>query len=122
MPLFNVNFHPEFKKIETEVIGVPRSIGNNEIDPDMGRYDIIKIASLKHAFKTPTIRNAARTAPYMHNGVFSTLQQVISFYNKGGGAGLGLKLENQTLPFDKLNLTEKEQEDIISFIKSLNSR
>ena len=58
----------------------------------------------------------------MHNGVFTTLEQVIDFYNKGGGTGLGLKVDNQTLPFDKLNLTKQEQYDIIAFIKSLNSR
>jgi cytochrome c peroxidase len=58
----------------------------------------------------------------MHNGVFTTLEQVMDFYNKGGGAGLGIKIENQTLPFDSLSLTRKEQDDIIAFIKSLNSK
>ena len=78
--------------------------------------------SFRHAFKTPTVRNAALTSPYMHNGVFTTLEQVMDFYNKGGGAGLGIKIENQTLPFDSLSLTRKEQDDIIAFIKSLNSK
>jgi cytochrome c peroxidase len=122
MPLFNGTFPPRFQKIEAEVIGVPKSIRENIIDQDMGRYAIVKVESLKHAFKTPTVRNAELTSPYMHNGVFNTLEQVMDFYNKGGGAGLGMKIKNQTLPFDSLSLSLKEQNDIIAFIKSLNSQ
>jgi cytochrome c peroxidase len=122
MPLFNGTFPPRFAKIEAEVIGVPKSMKEHVIDPDMGRYAVLKVESFKHAFKTSTVRNAALTAPYMHNGVFNTLEQVMDFYNKGGGAGLGLKMENQTLPFDSLSLSRKEQDDIISFIRSLNSQ
>jgi cytochrome c peroxidase len=122
MPLFNGTFPPAFQKMETEVIGVPETISSEKIDPDMGRYNIIKVESFRHAFKIPTVRNAARTAPYMHNGVFTTLNQVLDFYNKGGGAGSGIKIDNQTLPFDKLGLTEKERNDIISFILCLNSK
>jgi cytochrome c peroxidase len=134
MPLFNGTFPPRYIKTEAEVIGVPRSSGvtgssdvvgasgKNEIDGDMGRFDVIKIPAFRHAFKTPTLRNAARTAPYMHNGVFTTLEQVMDFYNKGGGTGLGLKSDNQTLPFDKLDLTEKERNEVIAFIRCLDSR
>ncbi len=60
-----------------------------------------------HAFKTPTVRNAALTAPYMHNGVYRTLEEVVDFYDRGGGAGIGIDLPNQTLPPDKLNLTAR---------------
>jgi cytochrome c peroxidase len=122
MPLFNGTFPPRYMKIETEVIGVPQTVGGKNIDDDPGRYGIVRAESMKHAFKTPTIRNAARTAPYMHNGVFATLEQVIDFYNKGGGTGLGLPVRNQTLPFDKLGLTEKERGQLVDFIKSLDSR
>ena len=122
MPLFNGTFPPRFARIEAEVIGVPKSTKENIIDPDIGRYAVIKVESFKHAFKTSTVRNAALTAPYMHNGVFNTLEEVMDFYNKGGGTGLGIQIENQTLPFDSLSLSRKEQDDIISFIKSLNSQ
>jgi cytochrome c peroxidase len=122
MPLFNGSFPPRYTAMETEVIGVPLAIGKKEIDPDMGRYDIVKFGFLKHAFKTPTIRNAAGSAPYMHNGVFKSLEQVVDFYNIGGGTGLGLNIDNQTLPFDKLGLTNKEQKEIVAFIESLDSR
>ncbi len=122
MPLFNGTFAPRYMETDAEVIGVPQAINKNIVDFDLGRYDVIKIESLKHAFKTPTIRNAARTAPYMHNGVFSNLTQVVDFYKKGGGTGLGLEINNQTLSFDKLNLTQKESSDLIAFIKTLNSK
>jgi len=55
----------------------------------------------------------------MHNGVFKTLEEVMAFYNKGGGKGLKIAPGNQTLSFDKLNLSKKEQTDIINFMKSL---
>jgi len=122
MPLFNGSFPPRYMIVESEVIGVPQSITQKAIDTDMGRYDQLKAGAFKHAFKITTVRNAARTAPYMHNGVFTTLQQVMDFYNKGGGAGLGFKLDNQTLPSGKLDLTQKESDDIIAFIKALDSR
>jgi len=122
MPLFNGTFPPRYIIIESEVIGVPQTIAKAAIDTDMGRYDILKTPAFKHAFKITTVRNASRTAPYMHNGVFTTLQQVMDFYNKGGGVGLGFKIDNQTLPTDKLNLTDKESNEVIAFIKSLDSR
>lgn len=122
MPLFNGTFPPMYRRIETEVIGVPASATGHEIDEDPGRYAIVKVESFRHAFKTPTVRNAGRTAPYMHNGVFTTLEQVIDFYDRGGGAGLGMKLDNQTLPFDKLNLTPRERDNIVAFLRSLDSR
>jgi len=122
MPIFNGTFPPKYRSIESEVIGVPASLEGKTLDPDLGRYNIIPIESFKHAFKIPTVRNAARTAPYMHNGVFTDLDQVMDFYNKGGGAGLGFLLENQTLPKEKLDLTKKERDEIIAFIKSLDSR
>lgn len=143
MPLFNGNFPPRFVKTEAEVIGVPataqallrggvakgRARDGGEgtakgavIDPDPGRFAIVAAESFRHAFKTPTVRNAANTAPYMHNGVFNTLDEVMDFYNKGGGVGLGIKIPNQTLPFDKLDLNENERKEIVAFIKSLDSR
>ncbi|MCR8560839.1 hypothetical protein KXD93_24490 [Mucilaginibacter sp. BJC16-A38] len=120
MPLFNGVFPPQYSLNESEVIGVPKTIAKTEIDTDMGRYNILKVEAFKHAFKISTVRGAARTAPYMHNGVFTTLEQVMDFYNKGGGAGLGYKVENQTLSPEKLNLTEKESGEVIAFIKALN--
>jgi cytochrome c peroxidase len=122
MPLFNGTFPPRFIRIESEVIGVPETVKAKKIDPDLGRYKVAKVESLKYAFKTPTVRNASLTAPYMHNGVFANLEQVMDFYRKGGGRGFDINMENQTLPFDSLKISGKEQEDIIAFIKCLDSK
>jgi cytochrome c peroxidase len=122
MPLFNGALPPDYIKMDAEVIGVPGSKYSRLIDTDKGRFNISHFPTLKYAFKTPTLRNAARTAPYMHNGVFSNLEEVIDFYDKGGGAGLGIKIDNQTLSADKLQLTKKETGDLIAFIKTLNSK
>lgn len=55
----------------------------------------------------------------MHNGIYSTLEDVVEFYHKGGGAGLKLKVPNQTLPFDSLQLSPAEKKDIVAFLKTL---
>ena len=121
MPLFNGTVPPTFADTESEVIGVPSKVewSNATIDSDPGRYAIFEMEQLRHAFKTPTVRNASVTAPYMHNGVYRSLEEVIKFYNKGGGAGIGIDLPNQTLPSDSLGLTETEQKNVIEFIHAL---
>ncbi|WP_234735080.1 cytochrome-c peroxidase [Tellurirhabdus bombi] len=125
MPVFNGTIPPNFAKTESEVIGVPASskvnaaTGRHEIDGDLGRYALTKLDPLKYAFKTPTVRNTELTAPYMHNGVFKKLDEVVDFYDKGGGSGLKIALSNQTLPEDNLNLSAQEKEAIIAFMKAL---
>jgi cytochrome c peroxidase len=121
MPLFNGTVPPVFDKAETEIIGVPAKpdTANAQIDPDKGKFNITKIPLHNFAFKTTTVRNVELTAPYMHNGVYQTLDEVIDFYVRGGGAGIGIELENQTLPFDNLNLTKQERADLVAFMKSL---
>ena len=123
-PLFNGLVPIQFKESELELIGVPKSKDtiNTEIDDDLGRYGVYKTEQRKFFFKTPTVRNIEKTAPYMHNGVYTTLEEIVDFYNKGGGVGLGMTLENQTLPFDKLNLTNKEKEDLVVFMKTLTDK
>lgn len=121
-PLFNGVTPPKYIDSETEVLGVPVSLADSTLDLDLGYYSVIGIDSYKHAFKIPTIRNINKTAPYMHNGVYRTLEEVMEFYNNGGGVGLGIKLSNQTLSEESLSLSEKEKEDIIAFMGSLESR
>jgi len=119
MPLTNGTVPPFFNESEKEVIGVPKTSANKSLDSDTGFYWVYEKEIHKGMFKTPTIRNATLTAPYMHNGVYTTLEQVINFYNKGGGAGLGFDLPHQTLPFDRLHLNNTESDDLIAFIKTL---
>ncbi|GAA4328816.1 cytochrome c peroxidase [Flaviaesturariibacter amylovorans] len=120
LPLFNGTVPPSFQKIESEVLGVPDQKGGRRPDPDPGRYALTPVAPFLHAFKTTTVRNAARTAPYMHNGVFATLEEVIEFYDQGGGAGSGIEVPNQTLPAEPLRLTGEEQQQLIAFLSTLN--
>lgn len=119
VPLFNGTVPPAYTKTESEVIGVPANARNSTIDPDLGRYAHNQLEPLRYSFKTPTLRNIAKTAPYMHNGVYGTLEEVIDFYNKGGGTGLGFQLDNQTLPGDKLNLTPNEKQALVAFLQVL---
>ena len=120
VPLFNGTVPPNFTKTEHEVVGTPMDAAGTKLSDDEGRYKYNMMPQLKNAYKTPGLRNVALTAPYMHNGVYNTLEEVVDFYNKGGGKGLGLQVDNQTLPFDKLNLTDQEIKDLISFMKTLN--
>ncbi|MBL0145752.1 MAG: cytochrome-c peroxidase [Chitinophagaceae bacterium] len=121
MPLFSGAKPPRYYYIESEVIGVPANASKRKpfLDSDSGRYLITQIDLHLFSFKTPTLRNIAATAPYMHNGVFTTLEDVVEFYNKGGGKGLSIAPKNQTLPFDKLNLNSREKKDIVLFMKAL---
>jgi len=123
-PIFSGLVPPFFTENESEVLGVPATNKAPYIlDKDFGRYanGIVqeKADFFKYSFKTPSLRNIELTAPYMHNGVFETLEEVIDFYNKGGGIGLGFDVPHQTLPSDKLDLSKKEVRDIIAFMRSL---
>ncbi len=123
-PTFSGLVPPYYSENESEVLGVPATTDtiNAVVDPDIGRIGgrmKEKVEFNRHAFKTVTVRNIALTAPYMHNGVYKTLEEVVDFYNKGGGQGLGINLENQTLPFDNLSLTEGEKNDIVAFMRTL---
>ncbi|MEQ8358944.1 MAG: cytochrome c peroxidase [Cytophagales bacterium] len=123
-PVFNGTVPPYYRESESEILGVPaeNEPANFKLDPDEGRYRGIakeKINFYRFSFKTPSVRNVSLTAPYMHNGVYNTLEEVMDFYNNGGGEGLGYEVPNQTLPFDNLGLSEKEQTDIIAFMNSL---
>ena len=72
---------------------LPRILGVPDIDPDnpdLGRVEIENAADAERAFRTPTLRNVALSAPYMHNGVFETLEEVMDFYADGGGSRIWL--------------------------------
>ena len=120
-PLFNGTVPPSYQESEVEVLGVPSTpvTRGARVDPDSGRFRITRSAPHLHAFKTPSVRNAALTAPYMHNGVYRTLDEVVDFYNRGGGAGIGVQLEHQTLPTDRLHLTARERRALVRFMEAL---
>lgn len=119
VPQFN-GVKPPYIGSEFEVIGVPEDTAFQQLSNDKGRFEINPAAETLHAFRTGTIRNAARTAPYMHNGIFRSLSEVVDFYNNGGGAGRKLFIENQTLSAEPLQLTDEEKHNLLQFIISLN--
>ncbi|MEO6189268.1 MAG: cytochrome c peroxidase [Saprospiraceae bacterium] len=107
---------------EFEVIGVPNDTTFKTISTDLGRFNVFPVEETKNSFRTPTLRNVEFTKPYMHNGVFHSLEQVMDFYKQGGGSGKGLIVEHQTLSKDSLNINASEINDIIFFLKSLSER
>ena len=119
IPQFN-GVKPPYVGSEFEVIGVPEDSAYKKLSPDKGRHVINSVDEMMNAFRTGTVRNAAHTKPYMHNGVFQTLEQVIDLYDAGGGVGKKLKIDNQTLSTDSLRLTKEEKSNLVAFIHSLN--
>lgn len=124
-PTFSGLRPPLYIESETEVIGVTESedFENPKLDSDPGRRKSGRVRDdfeiYNNSFKTVSVRNAAVSAPYFHNGAFTSLEKVVEFYNKGGGAGFGLDVPNQTLPFDSLNLSDNEQKSILTFLHAL---
>lgn len=123
-PLFNGLTPPLYDLTEFEVAGttLTDSLLHPQADHDPGRFAVFPISFYQQAFKTPTVRNAAATAPYMHNGNFATLEKVIDFYDKGGGAGLGLAIPNQTLATTPLQLNDKEKKALVRFMEALTDQ
>ena len=121
LPTFGGTMPPDLLESEPEVIGVPSRavVAGARIDPDPGveGYDHARIHL--RAFKTPSLRNVALTAPYMHNGVYRTLEQVVDFYDRGGGGGIGIAPPNLTLSPEKLELTSREKRELVAFMRAL---
>lgn len=78
------------------------------LDEDPGRYLITKDLKDWKAFRTPTLREVAATGPYMHNGIYSTIDEVIEFFNAGGGK------DNEVL--QPLNLSDSEKDQLKAFL------
>lgn len=89
-------------------------VGMEAEEPDLGRYTETKDEKDKGAFKTPTIRNVAQTAPYMHDGSQKTLEEVVEWYDKGGHPNPHLSDK-----IKKLDLTDQEKKDLVEFMRAL---
>jgi cytochrome c peroxidase len=84
---------------------------------DPGRYAKVPVKAMKGAFKTPTLRDIALTSPYMHNGAYRTLEEVIDHYDRGGD-----DQENLDANIKPLKLTQQEKADLVEFLKSLTGK
>jgi cytochrome c peroxidase len=92
-------------------LGLPVAPGH---PADDGRFEVTKDPKDRGAFKTPTLRNVDRTAPYLHDGSMATLEEIVDLYNRGGGPGTG----KSALLFE-LGLTLSEKKDLVAFLHSL---
>jgi parallel beta-helix repeat protein len=109
---FECHAAPTFGSDDFFVTGVPDLEG---LPHDLGRAAIVSDGQ-DGAFKSPTLRNVALTGPYMHNGAFATLDDVLWFYEKGGGSQYGLDVDRHILPID---LSAQEHEDLVAFLYAL---
>ena len=82
---------------------------------DLGRFAVTGKDADRGAFKTPTLREIARTAPYMHDGTFSTLAEVVNFYDRGGNKNPFLDGELRPL-----GLSDEEKQALLAFLRSLS--
>jgi cytochrome c peroxidase len=89
----------------------------NEFDEDKGRFRINSDSSEIGKFKVPSLRNVELTAPYMHDGRFSKLKEVIQHYKNGGN-----NVKNQSELIQKFQLSHDEERYLVSFLKSLTDR
>ena len=93
--------------------GVPESVYRSA-DRDLGLYYTTKQETDKGKFRTPTVREVGQTGPYMHNGAFRTLPEVVDFYDQGGGGDPG-----KDPLLRPLGLSQQERDDIVEFLLSL---
>ncbi|MDQ3012593.1 MAG: cytochrome-c peroxidase, partial [Acidobacteriota bacterium] len=118
--------HPDFDKLAREAFAVAdtdrtktvidrlaQQNGGHELGRILVSYQVFDIG----AYRTPSLRNVALTAPYFHNGSARTLADVIRFYNEGGKANL-----NREWELAALSLTEGEQHDLVAFLESLTGQ
>jgi cytochrome c peroxidase len=102
---------PNFTDNQFHNLGVPQ-VG--PMKEDLGRFYVTRQERDKGAFKTQTLRSITETAPYMHDGVFKTLEEVVDFLDQGGGQNSNLS------PMVKpLGLSKDEKADLIAFLKAL---
>ena len=99
-----------FAEVESEIIDVASEPPPN----DLGRYEVTQNPVDRWRYRTPSLRNVALTAPYMHNGSLATLAEVIAYYNRGGYAHA--QLDPRIKP---LGLSDSEQRQLLAFLQAL---
>jgi cytochrome c peroxidase len=111
---FECHFTPDFTADEFRNVGL---FDGKKLN-DSGRYAITKIPNDIGKFKVPGLRNVAITAPYMHNGMFKTLEEVVDYYNNPY-LTVSHPINIDTLLLQPLHLTEENKKDLVSFLKTL---
>ncbi len=91
-------------------------VGMDQEKPDVGRFTVTKIETDTGAFKTPTLRDIAKSAPYFHDGSAKTLEEAVDFMLGGGKDNPHLDKKN----LQKQSITKEERDDLLAFLKSLS--
>jgi cytochrome c peroxidase len=107
-PVWSGSRPPDFTAPIFAVLGVPSAPGTTVLDADRGRG--------AGDFRVPTVRNVTRTAPYFHNGRYATLDQVVDFYDRGGGKGVGVDVM-QDPEIRPLHLSADEKRLLLVFLR-----
>lgn len=114
---------PMFSDFRFHVLGVPQEGGGKVVIPgdDTGREEHTSSLADRYAFRTPTLRNTELTAPYMHDGVFVTLEDVVRFYDQGALPRHPAVSDALLDPLvrDPLSLTNEEVRALVEFLKAL---
>lgn len=84
--------------------------------PDLGRFEVTQNPADRHAFRTPSLRDVSRTAPYMHDGSLASLEAVVGFYAQGGGAA-----EGKSALLAPLALDDEDRAALVAFLRTLDS-
>ncbi|PJZ30944.1 cytochrome-c peroxidase [Leptospira kmetyi] len=93
------------------------NIGLKSNRKDAGRFSLVPVKVMKGSFKTPGLRDVALTGPYMHDGSYSTLEEVVEHYDRGGDDSFNLDPNMKPL-----KLTKEEKADLVEFMKSLSGK
>ncbi len=112
---FECHAWPSFTHNTFHVLGVPDT---DPSAPDLGQIETVNAPDAERAFRTPGLRNVALSAPYMHNGAFETLEEVVDFYAQGGGTAFGVDaaVDEKVRSF---NLTDQQTSDLVQFLYAL---
>jgi cytochrome c peroxidase len=106
---------PNFSDESFHVLGPHYDAPRNGGEPDFGRFHVTHDERDRNAFRTPTLRNVARTTPYFHDGRFDTLPTVVRWFNDGGHA------EGKDTELVPVGLSDSEVADLVAFLEALNS-
>lgn len=101
--------------VQTVLGGADLAAFAEQQPPDLGRFEITLDPADRFAFKTPSLRNVARTAPYMHDGSLPTLEAVVDFYDRGGG-----EVPDKSAMLAPLGLSSAEKQALVAFLRSLD--
>ncbi len=91
-----------------------RNLGVRPVEEDEGRFEVTGATRELGAFRTPSLRNVGLRAPYMHNGRFGSLEEVVEFYDRGGD----FSGPHQNIQMRQLNLRSDEKADLVTFLKN----